>query len=408
MVGEEEDRMHRVTRIAWAICGIALLCGPGLSAPSVTGVQGTISHKSSVVVQGAGFGSKATAAPYIWDDCSGTDPLAKWDFAYPNSNNAPFRMTYRQPSEVTMANGVTGLVPLPHNRISKYFSGAHYNSGTLDAHSAYNVCAGKNNQEGKIYSYICYYMRVSPVWHASSNDHNFKEYDYAAGNGYMGNGANLYHNYTYITDPTMQLGGNYGEGMGAVISRVNTAFMTLYPYSVWTHKATASPTQKWVKVERVLKHNSADGFHFVYHDNAIQWEVYVDDDNVSSPTARAETAIGGYSNEDGNTEIFKNNWRFYADIYYDHSLARAMLTDNQDYTKATIVEPQLPSAWAASAITMDINLGKLPNSGTAYLFVFDSNNVRNTAGFPVTLGGSSTAPPPDQTPPASPQNLTVK
>jgi len=183
-----------------ALAGASLLLGllvpaAAAAAPSVTSVAGALWHGSEVSIEGSGFGQKPQAAPFVWDDCTGADPHDAWDFVYPFANDPAFRLTYRTPQQITKASGAGGGVALPHGHITRYLAGAHYNSGGLDAHSGLDVCAGKNGQQDYQYTYISYYARVDPDWYAvspeSTNDHNFKEYDYAAGSGYMGDGRNL-------------------------------------------------------------------------------------------------------------------------------------------------------------------------------------------------------------------------
>jgi len=381
---------------------------PTAGAPSVSSISGTISHGSTITVSGANFGAKATAAPYVWDDASGpqtatrgntTASYGPWDFAYPYTNDAAYRLAYRRPSEVTKANGVVGGVALPHNHVTRYLAGAHYNSGSTDTHAGYNVTAGKNNQQGQPYTYISYYVRVDPSWNFESGDHNFKEYDYAAGNGYMGDGPNSYFSLYNINQSNASWAANYIEGMNVSIRSVDTSLVEWYPQydTVFSKTSAPSPVQAWRKVEFVLKHNdSTDGVHRIFQDNVKKWEVNLDDDGVASPAARAETVFGGYAREAGSSEAYKNNWRYYADIYYDHSWARVILANNANYSAATVVEPQVPNTWSSSSVTAKVNLGKLPDTGTAYLFVFDAQNNRNSTGYPVTLGGAT--PPPACTP----------
>jgi len=79
------------------------------------------------------------------------------------------------------------------------------------------------------------------------------------------------------------------------------------------------------------------------------------------------------------------SFRYYDDIYIDNTWSRVMLANNQDYNQATIIEPQIPSAWSGNSIIVTANLGALTGD-TAYLFVFDADNNRNSVGYAVTLG----------------------
>ena len=70
----------------------------------------------------------------------------------------------------------------------------------------------------------------------------------------------------------------------------------------------------------------------------------------------------------------------------DITHARVMLGDNQDYSNCTIMEPQIPSAWSDSSITVTTNLGQLTEPALGYLFVFDADDNHNASGYPVSIG----------------------
>ena len=70
----------------------------------------------------------------------------------------------------------------------------------------------------------------------------------------------------------------------------------------------------------------------------------------------------------------------------DGTHARVMLGDNQDYSNCTIMEPQIPSAWSDTSITVTTNIGPLSEPALAYLFVFDSDDNHNAVGYPVSIG----------------------
>jgi hypothetical protein len=389
----------RSTLRVWISMGFAF--ATAAAAPSVQGVQGTLDHQATLTVTGSAFGTKTQAAPVVWDDASGTDLTQKWDYAYPSTNDEAFRIKYRSPAEVTLQAGPGGM-PLPHPHVQKYIAGAHYSSTPVNATSGYDVSAGKSHQEGQLYTYISYYRAADPHWHlntgcttsnASDCDHNFKEYDYSAGDDQYGQPE------IYICDasgqsplaPAIEWGANYAE-IKLTIFSVNTTLMNWYPTvgTVFSKVQVPGPASGgWHKVELLMKHGSADGFHRIYQDNKLVWDVSLNDDQ-DVPGSRNELVIGGYAREYGTTDEYQNNWRYYADVYYDHSLARVVLADTADYAQAQIVEAQIPSAWSDASITLSANLGKLNAGQLAYLFVFDADDNHNAVGFPVTIGGAST------------------
>ena len=87
-----------------------------------------------------------------------------------------------------------------------------------------------------------------------------------------------------------------------------------------------------------------------------------------------------------------NSFRYFAGVYMDVTHSRVMVGDNQNYNACTKMEPQIPIAWADNSITVTINLGNFPDNGTAFLFVFDSENNNNTIGYPVTIGQATNGP----------------
>ncbi len=72
------------------------------------------------------------------------------------------------------------------------------------------------------------------------------------------------------------------------------------------------------------------------------------------------------------------------DIYIDDSWARVEIGNNSSYDSCTHREMQIPTAWNATSITVDVNTGSLPN-GTYYIFVVD-NDGAESAGYEISIG----------------------
>jgi len=137
----------------------------------------------------------------------------------------------------------------------------------------------------------------------------------------------------------------------------------------------------WSKVEMAIKWtNQADGYVKQWQDGVLVINYSGATDNYGG-TDRSES-VGGYARMYGEP----NNWRYWADVYLDYSLARVVLADNADLTKATIVEPQIPSSWSPESINVSVNLGKFAPGDYAYLFVCDPTGVCNETGFRIPAG----------------------
>ncbi len=87
-----------------------------------------------------------------------------------------------------------------------------------------------------------------------------------------------------------------------------------------------------------------------------------------------------------------NAFRYFDDIYIDDTFARVMLANSQNYSNATIIEPQIPFAWSDNSISVTVNLGKFNDSGIANLFVFDADNNYNEVGYPINISSGTTNP----------------
>src|SRR5437899_221954 len=126
------------------------------TAPVVQQVTGAFAHQGAVTIAGLGFGSKAQAAPLVWDDASGTNVLAKWSGFWPDGALTPSsNMQY-------MTAPILAVNP-PHNRVGRYLTGAHESSGNF--HTGQDVAVWKdfNKVEGG-YLYLSYYSFVNPAW----------------------------------------------------------------------------------------------------------------------------------------------------------------------------------------------------------------------------------------------------
>jgi hypothetical protein len=170
-----------------------------------------------------------------------------------------------------------------------------------------------------------------------------------------------------------------------------------------------SPINGWIKMQWVGTYNHQyDGPQIsltTFPDGQRTYQSHYGDGLTVSESARGPWAnypkendlrfigLGGFSRVPrANNGV--NSFRYFAGVYMDTTHSRVMLGDNQDYNSCTKMEPQIPTAWTEDSITVSVNLGNFPNSGTAYLFVFDSDNICNAQGYPVTIGGGGTNDPP--------------
>ncbi len=363
------------------LLGFFGLAGGAEAAPAINSVSGTVAQGTTVNITGSGFGTKSPAAPLLWDDGESGILFDKWSEAWPDESSSVFNTAYRTSPFRT--------VTPPHNHNNtKFISGGHDPAG----YSPFNQAAGPNVIIGKNISnpsklYISYYHRFDPNWPTQNN--NFHVSNFSSDNTFWGTGG---FDGTYCgSDPFgySQIGSGCDMGYGCQQCDENPA---AYNFSL-------SYLKTWHKEEQLIK-NTSGGFWDIYHDNVIRWDTSTCD---PAPHPINRVGLGGYWRKTAAEDGDSNAFMYWDDIYIDTAFSRIILANNPDYSQATIIEPQIPSAWSDGSITAKVNLGKLPDSGTAYFFVFDADNNHNAVGYPVILGATV-----DTTPPAAPSGLSVQ
>lgn len=365
-----------VKRGPWqgVICLLVFLTGSAAAAPAIQSASGAFSHKSAVTITGSGFGTKDIAAPIVWDDASGNNILDKWDGAWPN-NNATYNTTYRSP--------MRGIA-LPHNNITRYIAGAHgQGSG---ANGGYNVIFFKYRTISSYpaYTYASWYERADDAW-VFGGDNNYKTFAFSNGQGPYNLPINWYLAFNTPNPNSTKDSASYILGDDSWGLQYESLMLTdTNGHSHWWDSAINPMSGVWKKVELEIKYTNKNDGYIKLRENGVLRINYAGSTDKYPGNSRTE-GIGGYARMYNQP----NNWRYWADVYLDYSLARVVLANNANLNNATIREPQISSAWSTSSISFSVNLGKFTAGQTAYLFVFDPSGVPNTTGYPITVGGSS-------------------
>jgi hypothetical protein len=359
----------KAASLGLSACLVTALSATAGAAPAVSSADGTFDHKASVTITGSGFGTKANAAPVIWDDASGSDILAKWDLATPNTN-ASYNLNYRAPQR-----GIS----LPHNHVTKYIAGGHGGSGPQGG--AQVVMWKKRTMSSyPQYSYISWYQRSDDNW-VFGDDDNYKVFDFTRGFG----GYDLPYNWyiEYNQRPTSRTSGAAWHILDDSSASLST------PTSSWWYGPAVNPMSgQWTKIELEIKYtNQTDGYINLY-ENGVRKIDYKGRTDGYSDTLRSE-GVGGYARMYNQS----NNWRYFADVYLDYSLARVVIANNANLSSATIIETQVPTNWSSSSITFNVNLGKFKQGDRAYVHVVDSTGARSSTGLAMTVGGGAEARP---------------
>ena len=366
------------------------------AAPSISGASGNVAHGQNVVVTGSSFGVKSSAAPVIWDNCSGTNITDKWSGGWPNVASSSYNMNYRTPVQVGRN------IPLPHSHITKYATGCHvagvYNSGQ-------NVILWKNRTMSSFpqYTYVSWYERFDDNWKfgiadgGGTADDNLKAFDYSTGTSpYTMNSSTDSNWYLeWNARPLSKTDTNQGWHLNDDGSSLN---------AYWPNNYAVNPMGgSWTKVEVEICYTNQSSGYIKLWENGVLKQNYSGPTDKYSGTARNE-GIGGFARSKT-----PGNWRYYADMYLDYSRCRVIVGNASTLTASTKREVQIPSAWSDGSITVNVNQGAFSDGQTAYLYVVDSNGTVNSNGYQITFGkgGTTTPPTSDTTPPATPSGVTV-
>ena len=343
--------------------------------PAITGVSGSVADGESFVVSGTGFG----AAPNVikWDNfesgtllenisapiigtnwtffklAAGDVPLTHYSDQQAHSGDKSAKVTWTEPgytSSTVNSFGFGGLA-LP----SVYMSYWRYHDP-----SNTNI-AGYNHKQ------VYYYG-------AANNLNQFIPYMVPAGNTYW---ASYLQN-----DPS---------------GRWNYAGLTY-----------ASTCYNWGRWESWVDYNDVPGEATGEFDVWYNGELY----GSYSGLNLANPANGNNANDIRIGHMFQYQTdptpldycrSYFDDVYIATTRTRVEIGNAPIFDNCTVREIQVAGAWSATSATVDGHVSASFSAGSsAYVFVVDANGV-SSAGYPVTIGGTSGAP----SAPGRPQNVTA-
>jgi len=403
--------------------------------PAPTSIDAdSVEHGVNYTISGTAFGTKSPAAPLWWDDCEGAAhanrTLRSGELSWVTSTLTGNSKHYNDVWP-TLLSGVYDTLNMmyrhavrsvtqPHANSTRYLAGGHGEQGEcLGGEVGQNVAINVSDQIVSNDWYISYYLRLDPLWPTGSYEHNYKFFVWertAPYNIYCGSGF-LYDNFpgcgstpvnpanrsSYRRSPGCNAnwvaGTIYWEFDAATTSSI---VYPLYGYPWITFDTTAqNPLKAWTKAEHMARFglNHAGSIDKYLHDNVALLDISLDVTDAAMIEGHDQVGgitIGGFYRIQlcsGQDDLDDDAWRYFDDIYIDRTFSRVILGNAATYATCTILEPQIPSAWSATSITVEGNLGAL-TADSAWVYVFNSDNTSNTNGLLVSLGAVITPPEP--------------
>ncbi|MBB6091641.1 hypothetical protein HNQ60_000487 [Povalibacter uvarum] len=345
-------KLHLQSLCALAVASVLATQAQG--APTVSQASGTFSNGNSVTITGSGFGTKSTAAPLVYDNFEG------------GSNG----------SKVMTNNAVVGKWEdgaghdQPVYTTELAYAGSKSVRLSARSNGAYNLSVNQNGSFPVIY--MDWWVRVNQLSGVSRNWKPWRIY---------GNADTMTANAVIMCN---------GSGLSVINESAEAGF--------WWEGGDFNNGQ-WQHYQVALRASSSGGAA----DGAVMQ--YINGRLISNHTGVVtrrgsahwdQIRIGHYWAMDGVAECGANSGAdlFLDNVYIDTSWARVELGNANTYSGSTKREIQVPTAWSASSVTVNVSTGTFASGSTAYLYVVDSSGAVNSNGIAVTIGAGSKAPSP--------------
>jgi len=333
----------------------------GPTARMSGGAPAALTHGQPYVIMGSGFGTKATAAPVIWDSFDGgsdgdiiptstgwTDEGVEWQVA----GKEPHYSTTRLHTPGGLACKIR----------------SHCSDSLIDHYPCWD--AGGLGL-GLTEAYLSYWVYLDHLSGAES--HNIKLARLAnvlAGDWHSGQpffGAT--RNGTAATDWNF-----YYHNGTALVGAYDTA--GTLTEGAWHHVEQAIRLSAPAGTANGTRSSRIDGVRLWTPPDTGHLTLDVAPDNPSFH----HLWLAGMCGDNGEPWSYDI---YYDDVYLDADQARVVLGDAATFDGCTVQEVQPWTAWADSEITVTVNRGSLP-SGAAYLYVVDADGLAQAA-RPVTV-----------------------
>jgi len=322
----------------------------------ITGTTGTLAHGQNLTISGSGFGTKATAAPYRWEDFEGysvgDDPAV--DGWY---NTAEGGLPGRQPAKINNDQVRGG------SYCTKALKQQFYREAGGSVYGQYFGLTGLPAQ--RIW-YLSYYYRQHDMT-TGEDSRNHKLVGFRGGTP------------SSVTNPQLRHDQYHSSGGGHLdLDEAWESWTNAYYYTQDT----------WKRFEYIVDlgtPNVADGCAQWYVDGALRQPPSSNDASVLARTDSNYVfdffLINNYiAQENDLLEPRYCPWDCWIDdVYIDFTRARVEIGNASTWAACTVRELQPPTAWSASSITVTLNQGTLTALGDSYLYVV-------TAGGNVSAG----------------------
>jgi hypothetical protein len=363
---------------------VAVVSTGAWATPSISSVAGVAEGGSRLTINGAGFGTKATPGPLVFDNFESGQNAQGISGSAPTVRNISTGWTWgRYGSGANVPHYSNQIVRPNSTRSSRHVFGgsSNYNVSLEIIHET------PNTGDEVYFSFWRYHQKTSTEW-----SRNVKPWMvYGTDSGVRPTAFNGWGS------PS----GGDGEFRNIVVDTGTTS------NTLWGGPHMDTVEGQWIRIEGYLKQSSptsADGaFQIWVHQTTVPNISLVQTSTAyrtrSSSNYWRQWHFGSYNATDTPSSSTANV--YLDDIYFDRTRARVEIGNAARWTDCSHREIQIPTGWSSNSIEFSVTPGSFNPGAQVYLYVVDAQGVANEFGYPVILGEGSAAP-------ETPQNVTVR
>jgi hypothetical protein len=385
LIGKKPRRGRVLLFLALPLLALmGLSVSQGLCAPVISGVQGTLSDKSSITITGSSFGSTGPNV-VLFDDyekgasggtvstASGSAQVGQWTYAIGGiTYSTSYAHSGNKSGKSEWANAVSGSIPQTQLNFSSadrvFLSWWQYVP-------AGKVIPGTTNPSLGGTNWKTFWIWSDPF---PTSDHLTVYLNDTNGPGGW--------SYALSGDDTSL---SYNSGSPSVY---RSSYLTKGVWNRYSFYFYGSSSQGAIKMYEV---SSTQGFHTILDSSGVN--------TMRSGQLWNRLTLPGYGRKDSNSQTYVD------DVYFATGAgaqARVEMGNQSSYQNCSNLAILTPTSWSNGSVTATVRQGGFAAGQSAYLFVIDANGTAS-AGFPVTIGAGSSGGGGTNPPPASDNPPTV-
>lgn len=365
-------------------------------AQDITGISGTVSQGSLLIINGSGFGERTRQAPYCFEDFEGQthqlDVNASPGYYKGRLSQA---QRYAGSQSIELRHGDPGI----DFELPAYRQGWAYYRFPRELQGGDEIFMSFWER----WSWGCWWCddpEHSAPGGPATTSYQIKNWRVSSGNHYVTPPDIVHSSQSDCND--WGTPGFHPRFM--VTSMVDTIwYSNIFPKTGGGYEHTL-PHHTWIQWEVMIRQSSPDtndGANVVWIARNGKSAVIANEVNVRTHRA-GDPGFNKVSLGDWIDSFGRSTTQYYDNFYFDMGWSRVVIGNNPDYDSCTVRDIQPYTAWSNTSITIRVNAASFANGQTAYLFfVGPSGRPADMQTVEISSGGM------DSVSPAAPSSLRL-